>query len=324
MANRGMRDEYFDALFPSFMRDKKAIMLSADNGAPSMDRFANLSGQFRQVGISEQHMVAHACGLALEGHRVVCYSIGAFTLRALESIKLNMCAQRERGLPITYVGVGAGLAYDVMGPTHHAVGCYASLRSWPHLSIWIPSCPVLAANMAKMFDKSRTPHVMFFDRAGIGDPIYQDGTADLYVDDGLGLVYSFRNHFDQDVAVIANGLMTHHALKAVRENSALADHCKVIDVFRPKPLNVSLLLEYMRGCKLVVTVEEDFLMGGLGSTIAEVITDHNLPCKLVRIGLPDEFAFDMGGREVLHKKFGLDVESISDRIWRHLETKTSA
>lgn len=309
---RGMRDDYFNALYPHFRDDKKFFFLSADNGAPSMDQFSDLPGQFSQVGISEQHMVAHACGLALEGHKVLCYSIGVYVLRALESIKLNMCCQRERGLPITYVGIGPGFAYSIMGPTHHGVGCYAAMRPWPNLSIWLPADSVTATALAGHFPEHESPEVIFFDRTDIKDQLYQDG--ELRLDDGLGLVKQGR-----DLTIVASGIMVHQALKvAAALEKRLGIQVGVLDIFRLKPLNDELLLHHLAGSKRVVTYEEDFLAGGLGSAIAEIFIDHRIQVPTLRLGVPDEFALDMGGRGVIWKKFGLDPESATERIVRSL------
>lgn len=307
---RGMRDEYFTALYPYFQNNQRNFFLSADNGAPSMDQFSDLPGQFQQVGISEQHMVAHACGLALEGYKVLCYSIGVFVLRALESIKLNMCAQREQGLPITYVGIGPGFAYSIMGPTHHGVGCYAALRPWPNLSIWLPADSVTAVALAHHFSEHQTPEVIFFDRTDIKAQIYQD--RKLKLSDGLAPVKNGK-----DITIIGSGIMVHQALKvADLLERRLGIQVGVIDLFRLKPINEDLLLDLLAGSSRIVTYEEDYLQGGMGSAIAEILIDHRVQKPTLRLGVPDQFVLDMGGRGVIWKKFGLNPEAAAERIAR--------
>ncbi|RMF18923.1 MAG: 1-deoxy-D-xylulose-5-phosphate synthase, partial [Deltaproteobacteria bacterium] len=116
----GMRDAFFNALYGIAESDPDVYIVSADNGAPSIDQFAsNLKQQFIQVGIAEQQMIGMAAGLALEGKKVYTYAICPFiTARVYEQIKIDVCAQN---LPVTMLGVGAGYAYDIMGPTHHTV-----------------------------------------------------------------------------------------------------------------------------------------------------------------------------------------------------------
>ena len=119
------RDAFFNALYKIFKKDKNTMLISADNGAKGMDKISELSGQFRNVGIAEEQAVGMACGYALQGKKVWAYAIDPFiTLRCLEFVKLDVCAMN---LPITLLGVGSGYAYDVMGPTHHAVGVVAAM-----------------------------------------------------------------------------------------------------------------------------------------------------------------------------------------------------
>ena len=306
-----MRDEYFNALYPHFVADKRCIFLSADNGAPTMDQFSDLPGQFQQVGIAEQHMVTHAAGLALEGHRVICYSIAAFTMRCIEAIKVNLCAQRHGGLPVTYIGVGPGFAYDIMGPTHHAVGCLAALRTIPNLTVWHPADGTTARALADRFPTQTGPEAIFFDRTDIVDDLY--GNRHFIANDGLGLRWPAAG--PEGVTIFASGVMTHQALKVMKLLETYGGtKVAVVDVQRIKPLNSELLCGFAQRSKLAVTYEEDWLAGGLGSAVAEAFADNRITTPLLRIGVPDEFSYEMGGREVLWRKHGLLPEQVAARI----------
>ena len=305
-----MRDEYFNALYPHFVADKRCIFLSADNGAPTMDQFSDLPGQFQQVGIAEQHMVTHAAGLALEGHRVICYSIAAFTMRCIEAIKVNLCAQRHGGLPVTYIGVGPGFAYDIMGPTHHAVGCLAALRTIPNLTVWHPADGTTARALADRFPKQAGPEVIFFDRTDIVDELYVDD-ADMLAR-GIGWIGRPADKKQADILILAAGVMTHNAKKVAKQLDPI--RVNVVDAFRIKPFDVVSLLCMEKNAKLVVTYEEDWLAGGLGSAVAEAFADNRITTPLLRIGVPDEFSYEMGGREVLWRKHGLLPEQVAARI----------
>ena len=305
----GMRDEYFNALYPHFQADKRCIFLSADNGAPTMDQFSDLPGQFQQVGIAEQHMVSHAAGLALEGHRVIVYSIAAFTMRAFEAIKVNMCAQRHNGLPITYVGIGPGFAYSIMGPTHHSLGVIAALRTVPNLTVWHPADSITARALANRFPTQTGPEVILFDRTDIKEQLYEhlEGENDVRMLMGADVV-----KVGSEVVIAASGVMVHQALKVAELLSPALD-VGVVDVFRSKPLTKHLP-DWINAAKLVVTYEEDWLADGLGSAVAEAFADNRITTPLLRIGVPDEFAYEMGGREVLWKKFNLLPEQVAARI----------
>ena len=113
-----MRDIVFETLYDLAGRDRNLIIVTADMGAPALDRFRDtFSDQFIDVGISEQAMVAVSAGLVLSGKKVFTYAIAPFaTLRCYEALKVNFAMQ---GLPICIIGVGGGQTYWEAGPTHH-------------------------------------------------------------------------------------------------------------------------------------------------------------------------------------------------------------
>ena len=123
----GMRDAYFEGLYEIFKRDENAVFITADNGAPSLDKFAKeFPKQYYNVGIAEQQLIGMACGLDFEGKKVYTYAIAPFvTLRCYEQNKLDVCAMN---LPIVNLGVGAGYAYDIMGPSHHTAEDISIMR----------------------------------------------------------------------------------------------------------------------------------------------------------------------------------------------------
>lgn len=300
----GMRDAYFKELYKIFRQDKNTVLLSADNGAPTIDAISELPGQFRNVGIAEQQMIGMACGLALEGRRVWVYAIDPFvTFRCLEFIKLDMCAM---DLPIVALGVGAGYAYDIMGPTHHAVGAVATMRVWPNLKVYSVADSVTAAALAPISYEDRCPQYIRFDRAGIPD-LYHDRTIDFRE----GLVCAKPG---TDIYIVAHGIMVHQALKIADILSTSGIEVGVIDLFRLKPVNTPRLLEYLQSVPRVVSLEEDYLQGGMGSILAEIIVDHGLNLPLLRIGQGDRFVFDLGGREAIWRRYGLDVSGNAAKI----------
>jgi transketolase len=305
----GMRDAFFNALFEIFRQDKNCVMITADNGAPSLDQFARqLSGQFVQVGIAEQQMFGMAAGLAVEGKKVFCYAIAPFvTTRVHEFIKLDVCAMN---LPIVLLGVGAGFAYDIMGPSHHTVEDISIMRCLPNLTIWSPADSVTAAALAEESYRQRGPQYIRFDRAGIPD-IYRGD-----IPPQLGIGYDLVEWPDsaKDVVIISTGVMVHESIKASRALAADGIKCGVIDLFRLTPVDAGLLLDDLMEADRVVTLEEHFLAGGLGSVIAEIFVDNGITKPLKRIGMPPEFTFTYGGREEIWKRHKLDAASVAETI----------
>lgn len=301
----GMRDTFFDALYDIAKKDNKVMLVSADCGAPSLDKFREkLKDQYITVGIAEQNMVSVAAGLAIEGNIVYMYAIAPFvTLRCYEQIKVDICCMN---LPVTAIGVGAGLAYDIMGPTHHATEDISIMRALPNMTIFNPSDSIMSEAMARASYELPGPKYVRFDRTGIPD-IYTKRSFDIK--EGLVNLKS-----GSDVCIIATGNMVERALKVAQELSKHSIEAGVIDLFRIKPINEKLLLEAIGRSSSVVTLEEHMVTGGIGSAVAEAMADNSLARPILRLGICDEYFFEYGGREVLHCLAKLDRESVTKRI----------
>ncbi len=112
-------------------------------------------------------------------------------------------------------------------------------------------------------------------------------------------------------ALISTGAMVHTALKVADS----FPNARVLDVFQIKPLKwKNMLKPTLENVERIVTIEEHQLAGGLGSIVAEMLADEGSHVPMLRIGVPDSFTFDMGGREIIQQKYGLDVDSIVKRI----------
>ncbi|OGM97020.1 MAG: hypothetical protein A2817_00115 [Candidatus Yanofskybacteria bacterium RIFCSPHIGHO2_01_FULL_39_8b] len=300
----GMRDSFFVELLRIFKNDKNTFLISADNGAPTMDLISDLEGQFLNVGIAEQQMVAMACGLALEGKSVWFYAIDPFvTIRCLEFVKLDMCAMN---LPITALGVGSGYSYDNMGPTHHAVGNIATMRPWPNLTIYSPSDNIIASALAYISYEDRRPHYIKFDRTTPVN-LYENKPVNI----NHGLIHTKSGN---QVCIISTGRMVHNAVKVAEKLDKEGVSTGVVDLFRLKPINSALLLEILTNYQKIVTYEEDYLIGGMGSAVAEILVDNGIFKHFLRIGQKDAFVYDLGGREIIWKRLGLDAESVKEKI----------
>jgi len=301
----GMRDAFFDALYEIFRKDKNAIFITADNGAPTLDKFADdMPEQFYTVGIAEQQLIGMACGMAFEGKKVYTYAIAPFvTSRCYEQNKLDMCAMN---LPIVNIGVGRGYAYDIMGPTHHTVEDITIMRVPPHLTIHNPADSIAAAALAEISYQDPSPQYIRFDRAGTPD-VYTDREANFA--DGV-----IRLEEGDDVCIIATGIMVAQALEARERLQERGLKVGVVDLCRLKPINTDLLFKYLSGVANVVTLEEHLLAGGMGSAIAETFIDEGVTVPTLRIGQKDRFVFDMGGRQHIWKTYGLDADGVTQRI----------
>lgn len=300
-----MRDAFFNSLYDIAKKDKRVILITADCGAPSLDKFREeLSSQYFTVGIAEQNMISIAAGLALDGKIVYTYAITPFaSLRCYEQIKVDVCCM---GLAVTILGLGAGFAYDIMGPTHHATEDISIMRALPDITIFNPSDSIMAGNFARLSYELPGPKYIRFDRGSIPF-LYSNKKVDF----SKGLIHLKRG---QDLCIITTGIMVHLALKVADKLSKYSINCGIIDVYQLKPIDKKLILEIVDSYKYILTLEEHFLTGGLGTAISEILCDNERNVRIKRLGICDRYYFEYGGRRHLHKLCGLDKQSIVDNI----------
>jgi len=298
----GMRDAFADTIYEIAKKDKNVVLITADTGAICHDDFRkNLPAQYINVGIAEQNMIGIAAGLALSGKIVYTYAIITFaTMRCYEQIRVDLCCMN---LPVTVVGVGAGFDYNTLGPTHHGTEDIALMKALPNMTIFSPSDSIVANAVAKISYKIPGPKYIRLDRTG-HPLIYSNENEDFSA--GLKVLKE-----GEDIFIIATGRMVYRALEVAEKLSKLSIDTGVIDLYRIKPINTELLLDTIKQTKHIATLEEHFLTGGLGSTIAEILMEKNKSYKFVRFGISDEFCHQYGTRDNLHKLYNLDTDSLT-------------
>jgi len=299
-----MRDSFISALYDIAVQDSSVVILSNDFGAPALDRFrADLPNQFINAAISEQNMVSTAAGMAKGGKKVVVYSIATFiTLRALEQIKIDLCVMN---LPVMILAVGAGYAYSVDGPTHHATEDIALMRALSNMVVLSPPDSVMAGEIARGVPSIQAPHYLRLDR-GKWPSLHVPGGE---WSEGIAVRCPGRN-----VALVATGSMVHRAMEVSAELKSRGVDTRVIDVYRLKPLNLDAFREMVSDVDAVVTIEEHTKNGGLGGIVAEALADCDLLKPLKRIAISDEQLYAYGLRDRLHQERRLDCRSASSDI----------
>ena len=309
MENISMRDAFFNELYEIAKKDRDVILVSADMGAPSLDKFRrDLSNQFVNVGIAEQNMVTVATGLALGGKKVFTFAIMPFaTLRCFELTKVNLSLMN---IPVTIVGVGAGFSYDDSGPTHHSTEDIAIMRVLPNMTILNSSDSIMAAKFARMSCKMSGPNYVRLDRETL-PPIYNQDDS---FSDGLT---SFKA--GRDVCLISTGNMVHRAIEVSNKLKEHSINAGVIDLYRIRPINEELLLNSIEQSKRIVTLEEHLITGGIGSAVAEILIDNGKTVPLKRVGIQDKYYYAYGGRNNIQSICGLDTDSVTKVILEWLQ-----
>jgi transketolase len=305
---KSMRDVFLERIHLAMKKRDDIFLVSDDFGSRVLDKIrADFSDRFINVGIAEQNCINVAAGLALEGYTVFAYGIACFmSMRSFEQIRVNVSMTSQlRPLNLNIVGVGAGLSYDVSGPSHHCLEDLTLLRLLPHVDLFSPSDWQTAARLADYSVEKGGPKYFRFDS--------KPAPAIYSPEDELNLAAGFHELAQgEDTCIVSTGFMTHVALKA----AARADEpIGVIDVFGLKPADQQPLYESLRRYDWIVTLEEGFIKrGGLDSFIACVLAENGSQVKLTRLGVDDRYLFELGGRERLHRICGIDEEGVLEVV----------
>lgn len=300
-----MRDAFWNELYKITKADKDVILIISDMGAPALDKFKlNLPNQLVNVGIAEQNAILIATGLALTGKKPYVYSISSFlTTRCFEQIKLYLAGMH---LPITLVGVGAGICYAESGPTHHALEDVATFRTLPQMSVLNITDNALAAAAARISYNMKTPCYVRLDRI-VQPDIYAEGTA---FEDGIGILEPI-----QKINIVSTGNMVHTALNIRDQLRKYGEKIGIVDIYK-FPIDPEYFINKIGDTEIIISLEEHCLPGGLGSNICEIVIDHDLKTKVKRFGmdLNEGYCYTYGGREIIHKEYGIDADNLTKYI----------
>ncbi len=299
------RDAVFSAIHRAMRRDSRVVVATNDMGAMGLDAIrAEFPIRVINVGIAEQNLMSVAGGLAMAGKVVFAYGIVShITARCLEQIKLDICAMN---LPVALVGVGAGLAYGNDGPTHHGTEDVAFLRALPGIRIFNPCDWVSTDKAVEMIAADPGPAYIRLDKEK-PDPVYDAARDDFSA--GIKVLSP-----SAPLTVFATGISTHRALAAIRMLEQDGLRVGLADVFRLKPVNEQALLDLIKSARIIVTVEEHSVVGGLAGIIADIIARNGLPVRLRPVGLPDQYLLGSASRPWAEQEFGLTPQALSKTL----------
>jgi len=312
----GLRATYGRVMFQLIKKNPKIYVLSADVSFFSgLRRIINIyPDRFLNTGIAEQSLIGISSGMAKSGLIPFASTYASFiTLRCAEQIKINMGYMKQN---VKLVGLGSGFAMSELGNTHYGLEDMAVMRSIPNVVIINPAdCVELEHCLYAVSEYEGPVYIRL--TADVNAPIVYEKNYNYEIGKGILL----REDIDE-VAIVATGSMVYTALQVAKKLENDNIHCSVVDMHTIKPLDEELLCKVFDNHKLVVSLEEHFLIGGLGSAIAEFKenNDYN-DIKLLMIGVPNEYG-PTGSYEYQLTRVGLDVESINNKIKnKYLEVK---
>lgn len=282
------------------------VLLSADMSfASGIERFKNkYAHRHFEVGISEQNLVGVAAGLANEGFMsyVTTYAT-FFSTRALDQVKMTLGYMKRN---VKMVGMLAGFGAGILGPTHMGLEDIAVMRAIPNMTVISPADGLeMVKALLAVADTDMPAYIRMTGMMNM-PVVYKEE-----VDFTIGKSITLRE--GDDVAMIATGSMVFQALQAAEMLSAMGINCTVVDMHTIKPLDKSSITALVKKHRLIVTVEEHSVIGGLGGAVAEEIAKNMVSRPLLIVGVEDEYPH-AADYDYLLQKCGLTAEQVSIRV----------
>jgi transketolase len=303
--------EFGDALVEAGKEDPNVLAVSTDSSSGSGLSPFNAAFPERHIefGIMEQGAMGFCAGMATAGKVPFYAAIAPFvTARSFEMFKDDLGYMEQN---VKVVGRCCGLTYSQLGPTHHSIDDCAILRTIPGVTIVSPGDPVTIKKAAKALAKQIGPAYL-----RIGSPpmpvLYDE---DIAFELGKGILVTEGT----DVCLIGSGTALANTVLAARILEAEGISVRVIDIHTIKPLDKEIILAAAQDIGKIVTVEEHFIAGGLGSAVAELLS-QTMPTPMKMIGIPDHFVSNGPYEELLGTQ-GLLPEQIAATVKDFLKAK---
>ena len=302
----GSRGVFGQAILSLAETKKDLMVLSADLGRSSgLGRFKNAyPDKFLNVGIAEQNMIGVAAGLAKEGFVVFATSFTPFiSMRSSEQIRMNL---GYMNLNIKAVALGSGVAMAFLGNSHYGIEDASIMRSIPNLTVVSPSdCGEIFKTVFAAAEYEGPMYIRLTGEANI--PIVNKEDYNFEI----GKAITLRE--GSEITIVANGSMVYESLEAAKLLELQGLSATVVNMHTIKPLDTTVIDKAVASSRLIVSVEEHSVIGGLGGAIAEYKTTlRNAPPQLI-IGLPDYFG-KVGEHRYLLDKYGLTAPQIAQKI----------
>jgi len=311
-----MRTAYGEALVELGASNPRTVVVGADTtdslksgmfGAKYPERFFNL-------GIAEQNLVGVAAGLAFGGKIAFAGTYAIFVPgKCVDQIRNMIC---YADLDVKIVCSHAGITVGPDGGSHEQVEDVALMRCVPHMRVIVPADAVAVKGIIKAIADIPGPFYVRLTRGvvkGSNTPIvYENG-----FEYKLGKANVVRE--GKDVAIFANGIMLPEAVRAAESLSTKGVSASVIDIHTVKPIDEATIIKHAKMCGCAVSAEEHNIQGGMGSAVAEVLSE-NYPIPLKRVGVMDTFG-ESGEAQELLNKYGLTAAHIEEAARQSMAMK---
>lgn len=306
-------DAYVQALIRLAEMDPRVVVLDADFGrlTGTAEFGKRFPSRYFNVGIAEQNMMSIAAGLAEAGYVPFATSVAAFSVR--QPFNQIYTSIALANLPVKIVGYCSGFSLAAEGASHHALEDIALMRTIPGMAVVVPSTH--EQTIRAVLSAAKWP-----------GPVYLRIKPSLQLpkgdeDEPFTIGRAYLRKTGTNAVIVVNGVMVQEALRAAEDLAKRGISVSVLEMPTIKPFDTKSLEEAVLGARCVVVVEEHSRIGGLGSAVAEWLSEHR-PMILRRVGVNDQFGQSATTSRQLWEYYGLTATSICAAVEEALAAAT--
>ncbi len=300
----GQGGSMFGITLPNVVREQdNVVVLSADMSTPAgLDKFKSLyPDKFFNLGIAEQNMIGVAAGLTDEGYKTISVAQACFvSMRCFEQVRQFLGYMHSAQI---LVGIGSGFSLTLLGNTHYSLEDISLMRTIPGMTVIVP-CDALEAMKALEAAVHMDSPVYIRLYGGTATPIVYQEDFDFRVGKSVIL------REGMDVQIIATGSMVHIAMQAAEILAGKGFLASVVDMHTIKPLDVEVI-DF--DIPFIVSLEEHRIVGGMGDSLADYLSQYSTHPKLLKIGASDSFSI-VGDYPYMMEQNGLSIDKVVERI----------
>ena len=307
----GQRATFFGIAMPEIAKNNEDLMVvTADLAQLSnlMSFSEKYPDKFLNVGIAEQNMIGVASGMAMEGYNVYTTTYASFiAVRDLEHVRQHLS---NLNLNVKLIGTAAGVVAARSGVAHWASEDVTFMRALPGMMVMSAADSLEAYHMALYSVHHKGP--MYIRINGVPNcPVVYDENYG-FEPEKISILQN-----GSDVAIIGTGLMVHEALETAKLLADSGITCTVANMHTIKPIDKEGLRKLFDNHKLIVTMEEHNIIGGMGSAVAEYKATLNNTPRQMFVGFPDSFT-KAGTTQYIWEQFGITAPQVADKIKNEL------
>jgi len=298
------RQSYGEALKELGEKNENIVVLDADlSTATKTEIFAKeFPNRFFEMGIAEQNMLGTAAGLATCGKIPYASTFAVFAAgRAYDQIRNSICYPN---LNVKICATHAGITVGEDGATHQMIEDISLMRTLPNMTVISTSDDIQTKWAVEEISKIEGP--VYLRLCRMSTPVIYENQDKFEIGKAVQIGEG------TDATIFATGVTVSEAIKAAEQLKNEGINIRVVDVHTIKPIDKDMIIKCAGETKRLISVEDHNIIGGLGSAIAEVLTE-NYPCKLERMGINDSFG-KSGKAEELMKYFKIDSEAIIEKF----------